>query len=500
MKTKILSLLVATAMLLSVGTFLPVYADEDLPTPQIIFIEEGTMEKDGENIHTPFTIPSTSGYVFLTFTRPALTGSFLNLVDFEITMRNTQTGEVVISTIAKGDSPVSVSTARTNFVKGGEYVVTVKNTRNPSTNNPGLYPFDYTVSVTYTDNAGQLEVEPNETPETATQVELNKPITGYVENGGLDFYRFELEQPGKIGLTFRHANLERTTDIWRVSLIDTDGVVLFSFTSKGNASSFSGNDSINDYLDAGVYYVRVNKGNTSTSRSEVDYTLTVNYELNEGQFEIEPNNTKELATAIEIDTEVVGNLSSTNDVDWYKFTITEQSLISVTFANPNLETNSARWSISLFDSVDFSLGTFDARSDTPVRTVPETAFNLPEGTYYIRIQIGGSSGLLANPLVHENYKLTVNTEKIEYCSVCKRPIENCICVDVLGDIDGNGVVAIADALEILKYLAGMNSQVEPNTKAWAASLITPASRAADKPAIGDVLEILKKLAGMTSLC
>ena len=69
-----------------------------------------------------------------------------------------------------------------------------------------------------------------------------------------------------------------------------------------------------------------------------------------------------------------------------------------------------------------------------------------------------------------------------------------------GDIDGNGTVAIADALEILKYLAKMNSMVsESNQAAFQAALITPASQAAGKPAIADVLEILKHLAKMTSL-
>jgi len=66
----------------------------------------------------------------------------------------------------------------------------------------------------------------------------------------------------------------------------------------------------------------------------------------------------------------------------------------------------------------------------------------------------------------------------------------------LGDITGTGKVEIGDALEILKYLAGMNSMVvESNACRWEAARITKNA----KPQIGDALEILKFLAGMTSM-
>jgi len=62
-------------------------------------------------------------------------------------------------------------------------------------------------------------------------------------------------------------------------------------------------------------------------------------------------------------------------------------------------------------------------------------------------------------------------------------------------------VVIGDALEILKYLAKMDSALSggSGSRAWNAALILPNSRANDKPAIGDALEILKKLAKMDSI-
>ena len=65
----------------------------------------------------------------------------------------------------------------------------------------------------------------------------------------------------------------------------------------------------------------------------------------------------------------------------------------------------------------------------------------------------------------------------------------------LGHVTGDERVTIGDALEILKYLAGMNSVVVPDTPSWNAARIT----GGEKPTIGDALEILKKLAGMSNL-
>ncbi|MCL2037116.1 MAG: hypothetical protein FWG83_07020 [Oscillospiraceae bacterium] len=72
---------------------------------------------------------------------------------------------------------------------------------------------------------------------------------------------------------------------------------------------------------------------------------------------------------------------------------------------------------------------------------------------------------------------------------------------IRGDANLDGLVTIADALEILKHLAGMdsaiqNSQNSQNSdKSWRNSIIT----GGEEPSIADVLEILKALAKMESL-
>jgi hypothetical protein len=73
---------------------------------------------------------------------------------------------------------------------------------------------------------------------------------------------------------------------------------------------------------------------------------------------------------------------------------------------------------------------------------------------------------------------------------------------LLGDVDGNGVVTINDALEILRYLAKLPSEVTASTAAFdAACILRDPHTDYDvpyKPTINDALEILKKLAKLAN--
>jgi len=69
-----------------------------------------------------------------------------------------------------------------------------------------------------------------------------------------------------------------------------------------------------------------------------------------------------------------------------------------------------------------------------------------------------------------------------------------------GDVDLNDSITITDALEILKYLAGLDNLIDKvGGRHLDNALILPTSISSRKPVIGDVLEILKYLAGLTNL-
>jgi hypothetical protein len=67
-----------------------------------------------------------------------------------------------------------------------------------------------------------------------------------------------------------------------------------------------------------------------------------------------------------------------------------------------------------------------------------------------------------------------------------------------GDISGSGTVTIGDALEVLRFLAGMQNAISTGgrgSQAWRAATVTGGL----EPAISDALEILKYLAGMANI-
>jgi len=57
--------------------------------------------------------------------------------------------------------------------------------------------------------------------------------------------------------------------------------------------------SMNAYLSEGTYYIRVTTDDYW--HSTADYTLCVNYTENQGEYEIEPNNSQDNATLIEVE-------------------------------------------------------------------------------------------------------------------------------------------------------------------------------------------------------
>jgi hypothetical protein len=68
-----------------------------------------------------------------------------------------------------------------------------------------------------------------------------------------------------------------------------------------------------------------------------------------------------------------------------------------------------------------------------------------------------------------------------------------------GDVDGNGAITITDALEVLKFLAGIQPNISNNPQAMNAARVVEGRSEGESPVIADVLEILKLLANLNSV-
>ncbi|MCL2071929.1 MAG: leucine-rich repeat domain-containing protein [Oscillospiraceae bacterium] len=92
---------------------------------------------------------------------------------------------------------------------------------------------------------------------------------------------------------------------------------------------------------------------------------------------------------------------------------------------------------------------------------------------------------------------------VEICTVCLQEECECAAAFLPGRIlDNDSEPTIFDALEILKFLVGMDGVIKSggvDSREWSAALITDESKVRGEPSIFDVLEVLKYLVGMESL-
>jgi hypothetical protein len=132
---------------------------------------------------------------------------------------------------------------------------------------------------------------------------------------------------------------------------------------------------------------------------------------------------------------------------------------------------------------------------------------IPVNSTVMRVTVDGTGNLTLNGEMRVQFgegeeitipvnNITVTNRRIPGAVVI--PPVNCCGGDCLmGDVDNNGIVSISDVLEILMFLAGLDTNIiETDGIALNHSMILPESQQANRPSIGDVLEILKALASL----
>ena len=218
-------------------------------------------------------------------------------------------------------------------------------------------------------------------PETATKE--TKKFEGRLDKeDSVETYDFTLPYASRIIFDFEHKFLDSNTEYWNIQFISKkyDEKIL-EFDSKGNIVKTSTNDTAL-YLPAGEYYVKVAK-KWSWSHSNLDYTITINYEKNIGQFETENNDTMETANQIYLDKPITGNLLTEKDEDYFKFTVDKKGDIVIYFEHNFIDSNSEYWDIQLFEKNTTKKLEFDIKGNKV--TTSSEKINLEPGEYYIRV-------------------------------------------------------------------------------------------------------------------
>jgi Ca2+-binding RTX toxin-like protein len=189
-------------------------------------------------------------------------------------------------------------------------------------------------------------------------------LTNIYNNNGLqrdfDFYKFELSELSKISFDFNNLNFNLELNLY-------DG--------QGNVIANGYSNILEKYLQAGTYYLSI----TNTNDSEINnYTLDVNataYVDGIGDNKETGKNLGILNSEIQSFSDYIGNFDTdagvNYDLDYYQFTITENSYVALALKN--------------FLSYSY-LDIYSNKDNTKIFTGSRFAQNLVAGTYYFVVR------------------------------------------------------------------------------------------------------------------
>ncbi|MDV2886346.1 S-layer homology domain-containing protein [Alkalihalophilus pseudofirmus] len=217
------------------------------------------------------------------------------------------------------------------------------------------------------------EAEPNNTIQQANPISANGEYSGVISSSSdVDFFGFTVNEPGNLTISMPN-NVDSS---WYITLYNSSGAQLnWTYTDRGQFVSGDKKDEIG--LSPGTYYISV--GN-SYNAINIPYIFKLKFDK-KGLFEQEPNDSVQTATPFSLNNEYRGNLNSSADEDYYRFSLNEPG--NITMSMPN-DPNSA-WYIYLYNSSGKELTYFNTKRGQFVTGSTSDEIGLPAGTYYIRV-------------------------------------------------------------------------------------------------------------------
>ena len=139
----------------------------------------------------------------------------------------------------------------------------------------------------------EMEFESNDTIEESNTIEVNRQYRGRLASDkDVDYYKFKIEDGGKISITFQHSKIDSRDRLWEIYLIDskTDNEIIQFNSIVG----ITNGESDVARVPAGEYYVKIN----SYYYSDKDYIFKVNFSEESDLYEKEANDKIDLANNI----------------------------------------------------------------------------------------------------------------------------------------------------------------------------------------------------------
>ena len=252
----------------------------------------------------------------------------------------------------------------------------------------------YTLTLSRTGIEG-FENERNDTFETADKMYENSTVTGSVSSqiNGLDrdYFTFSLSEKGILILEFAHNPISDAEDKqgWNFRLTDKNGKVIYAGISAW-ADDVSASTAIG--LPKGTYYVIIDSEGLYHS-AERYYLSTVFTPAKDIETELNDSadTADKLSEGISLSA-VLSDRGSDYDYDWYTFTLSKSSDISIDFSHEVLSYSREIFTFTLYDENMNVIKNTDGKTASGVLSDKDTVTaefsSLPEGKYYVKVSTG----------------------------------------------------------------------------------------------------------------
>ena len=238
---------------------------------------------------------------------------------------------------------------------------------------------DYNFTLNFNSEDDTFEEENNSELSLANPIDTNKYYIGNLQDeDDVDYYTFTTTQKGKVNISFEHEKIDGGDIYWEIYLLDdiSDSNIL-KFTSSGSEAKLL-SDSVR--IPAGKYYIKIN----DYYYENRDYQFKINFSAEDNMCETEPNNEISAANNIYSSNKYIGNIQTEEDVDYYKFEITQSRIVNIIFEHQKFEPDDNTWTITVMSGNSDDIIINENVSGNNVTTNLSLGY-LPIGTYYIKI-------------------------------------------------------------------------------------------------------------------
>lgn len=239
-----------------------------------------------------------------------------------------------------------------------------------------------TIKITAVDRSTVIgaEKEPNDSIGSANEIDFNVSYTANLKDeDDKDYYRLKLDKKGKLTLKLSHPKIDDSNVLWVTSLLHSEKNEIIQMETVGQDAETLSHSA---RLSPGVYYIKVSP---KFNHSNLQYTLTVLFEEEDTSYETEPNNDlNNQATPVSFNTPYTGNLTTENDVDYFKFSINSKQKVWINFKHPKIDNGNNLWNLYLSGNSNDTLLSFSSSGD--ISDFTSDKIRLPSGDYYLTIK------------------------------------------------------------------------------------------------------------------